>query len=169
MQGVVATTSPSMDIQISSNFERLFFFAHGRNSAKVRAAMDGLRQSRAFTIDDAALTAIRRDFSAGRADQAAVDAVIRETAEESGCVLDPHSAIAVDVGRRFERISAPMVALATAHPAKFPAAVKAACGIDPALPSWLSDLMNRDEHFDILPADLDAIEAHIEANARAAG
>ena len=62
-----------------------------------------------------------------------------------------------------------MVALATAHPAKFPAAVKSACGIDPALPSWLSDLMTRDEHFDILPPDLDAVEAYISRHARAAG
>jgi len=169
MEGVVATTSPSMDIQISSNFERLLYFACGKDPAKVRSAMQSLKQARAFSIDDAALVEVKREFSAGKADQSSVEDTIRSMAAQSDYVLDPHSAIAVNVARRHEKASAPMVALATAHPAKFPAAVKSACGIDPALPSWLSDLMTREEHFDILPPDLDAIEAHISRRARAAG
>ncbi len=169
MKGVVATTSPSMDIQISSNFERLLHFAWEGDAAKVRTAMAALKQSGAFTIEDGALAGIRRDFSAGRADQSRVDALIARVASRTGYVLDPHSAVAVDVALRHEKATAPMIALATAHPAKFPAAVKSACGIDPALPSWLSDVMTREEHFDILPADLDAVEAHISRHARAAG
>jgi threonine synthase len=169
MQGVVATTSPSMDIQISSNFERLLFEAYGRESSKVRSAMDGLKQSRAFTIGASALTSIRKEFCAGRASEKEVAAMIREVARTSGLVVDPHTAVGLDVARRFQSEASPMVTLATAHAAKFPDAVKSACGIDPVLPPWLSDLMNREEHFDILPPDLDKVEAIIEQLSRAAG
>ena len=158
-----------MDIQISSNFERLLFFAYGRDAAKVRSAMAGLKQSGAFAVEDAALAFIREDFSAGRADRAEVDALIEKLARETGYVLDPHSAIALSVAGRHEQASAPMVALATAHPAKFPEAVKSACGIDPKLPPWLSGLMTGEERFDSLPADQSVVEDYISGKARAAG
>jgi len=131
--------------------------------------MQGLKQSRAFTIEENALASIRKEFCAGRAGEKEVAAVIREVCETSGLIMDPHSAVGLHVARRFHSPSSPMVTLATAHAAKFPAAVKSACGIDPALPSWLSDLMNREEHFDILPSDLDTVETYIERHARAAG
>jgi threonine synthase len=83
-------------------------------------------------------------------------------------VIDPHTATGMHVAARESVVQAPMVTLATAHPAKFPDAVKSACGIDPALPAWLSDLMDREERFDTLPGDLSAVEAFILANARAA-
>ncbi|MGN6548826.1 MAG: threonine synthase [Pararhizobium sp.] len=168
MSDVVETTSPSMDIQISSNFERLLFEASGRDAGAVRSAMQSLKQARAFTLGADALASIRGEFSAGRADRQEVSGVIRSFASGAGLVLDPHTAVGVKVARRFEAATAPMVTLATAHAAKFPAAVNSACGIDPALPPWLSDLMNREEHFDILPADLDKVERHIETRTRAA-
>ncbi|MBB6181209.1 threonine synthase [Pseudorhizobium flavum] len=167
MRAVKATTSPSMDIQISSNFERLLFEAHGRDPVAVRAAMAGLKQSGAFEIETNALKAIRREFRAARATEKQVAATIRETLADTGYLLDPHTATAVFVARKHAKPSSPMVTLATAHPAKFPAAVKSACGIDPALPSWLGDLMNREERFDILPAEIRAVEKFIGDHARA--
>lgn len=167
MRAVKATTSPSMDIQISSNFERLLFEAHGRDPVAVRAAMAGLKQSGAFEIEMNALKAIRREFRAARATEKQVAATIRETLADTGYLLDPHTATAVFVARKHAKPSSPMVTLATAHPAKFPAAVKSACGIDPALPSWLGDLMNREERFDILPSEIRAVEKFIGDHARA--
>lgn len=167
-RAVVATSSPSMDIQISSNFERLLFEAGGRDASVVRDCMSGLAQSGNFTIDAHTLKTIKRDFAAARTTQKQAAATIRDTLAESGYLLDPHTATAVHAAKRFEKPKSPMVILATAHPAKFPAAVKSACGIDPALPSWLSDLMHREETFDVLQPELDSVESYIARNARAA-
>ncbi len=167
MRAVKATTSPSMDIQISSNFERLLFEAHGRDPSAVRTAMAGLKQSGSFEIEAQALKAIRREFRAGRATEKQVAETIRETLADTGYLLDPHTATAVFVARKNAKPTSPMVTLATAHPAKFPAAVKSACGIDPALPSWLADLMTRKERFDILPAEIRHVEKFIGDHARA--
>lgn len=168
MQSVVATTSPSMDIQISSNFERLLFETLGRDAERVRQAMARLKQSRAFDIEADALAEIRAGFGAGRASMDQVAAAIGSVFKTTGMVIDPHTATGMHVAARESVAQAPMVTLATAHPAKFPDAVKSACGIDPALPAWLSDLMDREERFDTLPGDLSAVEAYILANARAA-
>ncbi len=168
MRDVVATTSPSMDIQISSNFERLLFEATGRDAAAVRSSMANLAQSKSFTIEGAALKTMRKDFAAGRATQKHAAAAIRDMLEANSYLLDPHTATGIHVAQRFEKPRAPMITLATAHPAKFPAAVKSACGIDPALPAWLSDLMRREELFDVLQPDLDEIETYIAGYARAA-
>jgi len=167
MKGVKATTSPSMDIQISSNFERLLFEAYERDDAAVRRSMDGLKQSGAFEIKEKALKAIKREFRAGRATEKQVAATIRETLSAKGYLLDPHTAAGVFVAAKNAKPSSPMVTLSTAHPAKFPAAVKSACGIDPALPSWLADLMQREERFDILEPELKAVETFIGSHARA--
>ena len=169
MKQAKATTSPSMDIQISSNFERLLFEAHGRDAGAVRRAMASLKQSGAFDIEERALKAIRKEFRAGRASEKQVAETIRRTLGETGYLLDPHSAIGVFVAARHEKANAPMVTLATAHPAKFPAAVKSACGIDPALPTWLADLMQRQERFDVLSAELDVVETYIGNHSRIRG
>lgn len=168
MKDVKATTSPSMDIQISSNFERLLFEAFNRDAASVRQAMAGLKQSGSFEIEANALKQIRREFRAARATEKQVAATIRETLEKTGYLLDPHTATAVFVAGKNEKPSSPMVTLATAHPAKFPAAVKSACAIDPALPSWLADLMNREERFDVIDPTIDAVQGFIGQHARAA-
>jgi len=169
MRDVKATTAPSMDIQISSNFERLLFEANDRDPGEVRAAMDGLKQSGSFTIREKALKAIRKEFRAGRASEKEVAKTIAKTLEKTGYLLDPHSAVGVFVAAKHEKPSAPMVTLATAHPAKFPDAVKSASGIDPALPTWLADLMNREERFDILDADLKSVETFIGERTRLRG
>jgi len=166
MKGVSATTSPSMDIQISSNFERLLFEAYDRDDSAIRAAMESLKQSGGFEIKPDALKAIRKEFRAGRAGEKQVASTIRDTLAQTGYLLDPHTAVGVFVAQKFEKPSTPMVTLATAHPAKFPAAVKSASGIDPALPAWLADLMDREEHFDILDAELKAVETFVGEHAR---
>ncbi|MFN7011326.1 MAG: threonine synthase [Allorhizobium sp.] len=166
MKGVSATSSPSMDIQISSNFERLLFEAYDRDDSAIRAAMESLKQSGGFEIKPGALKAIRKEFRAGRASEKQVAATIRDTLAETGYLIDPHTAVGVFVANKFEKPASPMVTLSTAHPAKFPAAVKSACGIDPALPAWLADLMDREERFDILDADLKAVETFVGEHAR---
>ncbi len=167
-KGVVETTSPSMDIQVSSNFERLLFEASQRNAGTVRRYMNGLKQSGGFTIEPAALVEIRAEFDADRATMEEAAATIRSTLQGSGYLLDPHTATAVHVAR--DRISAgvPMIVLGTAHPAKFPAAVEKASGIAPALPDWLKGLMESDENYTVLPSDLKMVEDHVSRHARAA-
>lgn len=166
MRDVKATTSPSMDIQISSNFERLLFEAYDRDASKVRGAMASLQQSGAFEIEEKALKSIRKVFRAGRATEKEVAKTIRSTLETTGYLLDPHTAIGVFVAGKHEKPNTPMVTLSTAHPAKFPAAVKSASGIDPALPTWLADLMVREERFDILEPELKIVENFISEHAR---
>ena len=166
--GVTATTSPSMDIQVSSNFERLLFEAGGRDAASVVRAMDGLKQSGSFTLDDATREAVARDFAAGRADEEAVHATIRDTLDETGYLLDPHTAVGLHVAREQADPAVPMVTLATAHPAKFPDAVEAACGIRPSLPWRSGDLMGRRERSTLVPNDLDALENLIRERGRTA-
>src|SRR5690606_16488376 len=150
MNGVEATISPSMDIQISSNFERLLFESAGRDAGAVTRMMAGLKQSRGFDLPDNAIAAIRRDFAAGTTDEAATRAVIAQTHAESGYLLDPHSAVGVGVARSLHQGQVPMITLATAHPAKFPAAVAEASGVTPALPAWLNDLYQRPERVSVL-------------------
>ena len=168
MSGVVETTSPSMDIQISSNFERLLFEAGGRDAAGIRRAFAGLKQSGAFTLDEATLMKIRDEFDAGRATVAEAADTIRETLHRNAYLLDPHTACAVHAAARFASAETPTVVLATAHPAKFPSAVEAACGVRPALPAWLADLMNREESYARLPSDLKMVEEYVGERARAA-
>ncbi len=166
MMGVHATTSPSMDIQISSNFERLLFEANHRDASKVKAAMESLKQSGGFEIGGAALEAMRREFEAGKASEADVRATIETVFSRTGYLLDPHSAIGHFVAAQYEKPTAPMITLATAHPAKFPAAVKSASGIDPALPTWLADLMLKEERFEVIDPELSAVEGFVDKHAR---
>jgi threonine synthase len=169
MRGVHATTSPSMDIQISSNFERLLFDAHGRDGAAIRTLMEGLRQSGRFEIGSEPLALIRAEFDATAIDEAQVSAEIGQTWREAGYLLDPHTAIGVAAARKgLARDKAtPMIVLGTAHPAKFPAAVKAASGVTPVLPAHLADLMDRKERFTPMPNDQTRLESFIRENARA--
>ncbi|MFC4625092.1 threonine synthase [Daeguia caeni] len=167
MRGVAQTTSPSMDIQISSNFERLLFEVHGRDAGAIRGLMDSLKQSGGFTIADQPLAAIRAGFSAGRSTVAETADMIRNVLESDGYLLDPHSAIGVKVARANADATTPMVVLATAHPAKFPDAVKAACGVEPQLPNWLSDLHGRKEKFTVLHNDLKMVEDYVKQHSRA--
>jgi threonine synthase len=169
VRGVVPTTSPSMDIQVSSNFERLLFDAYRRDAGALRGLMAGLAQSRAFTIAPEPLDAIRREFGAEAVPEEEVGDEIGRTWREAGYLLDPHTAIGVRAARRHlaRDPSTPVVALATAHPAKFPDAVERATGLRPPLPPHLADLMERPERLTPLPNNPAAIEAFIRAEARA--
>jgi threonine synthase len=164
---VVPTISPSMDIQVSSNFERLLFEALDRDAPALKRLMNSLGQSGSFTIPPTALAAIRETFAAGRASEAETSATIGGVHAQSGYLLDPHTAVGVAVARAHDLGAAPVVTLGTAHPAKFPAAVRAAAGIEPSLPAWLSDLYERQERYDVLANDQDAVEAFIRARSRA--
>ncbi len=169
LRDVVATTSPSMDIQVSSNFERLLFDACHREPSAIRAAMASLAQSRRFSLSARALAHIRALFSADRADEDEVAATIRTVRRETGNFVDPHTAVGIAVAEKESRDPAvPMVVLSTAHAAKFPDAVEAACGARPPLPDWLGDLGERPERVTELPADQSAVERFILATSRAA-
>jgi threonine synthase len=169
LRDVVPTTSPSMDIQVSSNFERLLFDAYDRDAAAIRAVMASLTQSRRFTLSARAVAAIRALFSADRADEDEVSATIRTVKRETGNFVDPHTAVGIAVAEKEPRDpSVPMVVLSTAHAAKFPEAVEAACGQRPPLPEWLSDISERPERVTALPADQSAVERFVLAAIRAA-
>ena len=163
---VTPTASPSMDIQVSSNFERLLFEVVKRDAEAVRAMMASLTQSGGFDLPEAALRRIRQGFAAARADEAETAEAIRSTYQRSSYLLDPHTAVGVAVARRF-RGPEPMITLATAHPAKFPAAVEAATGIAPQLPDWLADLYGRAERYDVLDNDPVRVETFIRERSRA--
>jgi threonine synthase len=169
LRSVVPTTSPSMDIQVSSNFERLLFDAYNRDGNAIRALMGSLAQSRKFTLSARALSQIRALFTADRADEEEVAATMRAVKRETGNFIDPHTAVGVAVAEKEGRDSGvPMVVLSTAHAAKFPEAVKAACGVRPSLPEWLSDLDAREERVTVLPADQSAVERFVLSASRAA-
>jgi len=166
---VHATSSPSMDIQVSSNFERLLFEAGGRDGAAVRRLMDQLKQSGRFVLPDAMLAAIREEFDAGRADETETSAAIRAAWREVGELVDPHTAVALAVAERDSSDSSiPNIVLSTAHGAKFPDAVEAACGVRPQLPAWLDGLMTRREQAKIMKNDQAEVERFVLSVSRAA-
>jgi threonine synthase len=169
IRAVTPTTSPSMDIQVSSNFERLLFDAYHRDASAVTALMGSLAQSKRFAISSAALAELRSRFNAESADEQEVAATMRATWREVGYCVDPHTAVALAVAEKETRDPAvPMVVLSTAHPAKFPDAAEAACGHRPKLPDWLSDLGARRERVAVLPADQAAVEKFVLSASRAA-
>jgi threonine synthase len=164
---VQASSSPSMDIQVSSNFERLLFEAYDRDGGEIRRLMSSLSQTGAFTVDPTPLTRLRGLFSSGRADETQTRKTIAEVLDLTGQIIDPHTAVAVSVARSRRRAEEAMVTLSTAHPAKFPDAVRLATGVEPPLPPFLSDLMSRRERYEVLPNDLIAVERFIEGRTRA--
>lgn len=154
---VVPTLSPSMDIQVSSNHERLVFELLGRDGARTAELLGRFRRLGAVEVPRT------HRFDAARIDDTETLAIIRDVHERTGMLLDPHTAVGVGAARATRRDpDVPMVCLATAHPAKFPDAVEQATGIRPPLPERLADLLEREERFDVLPADLAAVQAHVE-------
>ncbi|MGH6771245.1 MAG: threonine synthase [Xanthobacteraceae bacterium] len=169
LRDVVATTSPSMDIQVASNFERVLFDTNGRDAAAIRSLMGSLAQSCRFALPARSLSALRSIFSANRADEEETAAAIRTLLRETGRFIDPHTAVGVAVAEKETRDPAvPMVVLSTAHAAKFPDAVEAACGVRPPLPEWLGDLHARSERVTTLPFDTAVVERYILSSSRAA-
>lgn len=169
MEAVKPSMSPSMDIQISSNFERLLFEITGRDGARTAGFMNGLAQSRCFQVTPAELALCREHFDAVRIDEDECQATISETYRQTEWLPDPHTAIGLAAARKKRAISnAPLVTLATAHPAKFSEAVQEASGIQPRLPPHLGNLYARPERMQVLPNDLSAIQAYILSHARLA-
>ena len=169
LHAVTPTASPSMEIQVASNFERALFEAMDRDAKTVRTMMAALVQSRRFVIPARALADLRAVFSADCADEQETAATIRTVKREAGYLVDPHTAVAIAVAEKEHHDgAAPMIVLSTAHPAKFPAAVEAACGVRPALPDWLADLPRKPERQTVLPADQAAVEHFISSVSRVA-
>jgi threonine synthase len=167
MKGVSATTSPSMDIQISSNFERLLFEITGRDGARVAALMEEFQSTGRYQVSDDEIAEIRTLFTGACFDNDRVAAEIkhyyasRHNKPEN--LIDPHTAIALAAARENRRDpSVPMVVLSTAHPAKFGDTVKSATTVAPKLPDHLSDLFDREEQFDILPNDMTSVQDYID-------
>ena len=162
-EGVCPTLSPSMDIQISSNFERLLFDLCAGDGAHVRASMADLQEKGAFAVSADILARARQIFAAGRADDAETLATIAEIHAQYGYVLDPHTAVGVKVAKaQRETLDGPVVCLATAHPAKFPETLVRALGFAPDVPAPTAALIAKPEHTALLPADKDELIRFIE-------
>ena len=142
---VAASISPSMDIQISSNFERALFYAYALDANEIAKLMDQLKQNGGFDITNAALSALSQHYSSGMATEVETSNTIERSLSRSAQLLCPHTAIGVKVADDFRDHAVPMITLATAHPAKFPAAVKNASEVNPSLPDRMSDLFDRSE------------------------
>jgi len=166
VEGVTPTLSPSMDIQISSNFERLLFDLYERDARAVATLMRRFRDTGSMEIEPARWKRSLKLFSGFRCDDEATRAAIADVYRQTDMLLDPHSAIGVAAGRAArEDIAGPMVMLATAHPAKFADAVEQATGVRPPLPPRLADLLDREEHYRILPNDLSAVQGFVRDHA----
>ncbi|MDJ1006976.1 MAG: threonine synthase [Paracoccaceae bacterium] len=162
-RGVTPSISPSMDIEVSSNFERALFWAHGKDGAAVAGLMKDLRETGGFAVSDNAMTDLAAHYDSGMADEAATSATIAATLKTRAELVCPHTAIGIHVGDA-HAAKAPevtMITLATAHPAKFPDAVEAATGIRPPLPPRMADLFERPERFEQVENDLATLEAVI--------
>ncbi len=164
---VVPSISPSMDIQVSSNFERLLFEEGGRDAATVRDLMASLARSGRFALPDAMLANIRAQFASAMVSETETRATIKSVRDRTGFLIDPHTAVGVKAAP--ETTPGPMVVLATAHAAKFPDAVEQATGVHPPLPAHLADLFERPERVSIQPADSGVIGRLIAEKTRASG
>lgn len=163
---VVATSSPSMDIQVSSNFERLIFESAGRDAAQVRALMDDFSTRGYFDLSRNELDYISALFAAHRADEAETRETMRMLLETTGYLADPHTAAGLSAAGQIPSGSVPVITLATAHPAKFPEAVKQACGREPEVPDALSKQLGAEERCSVLANDLQKVSSHIEQRSR---
>jgi threonine synthase len=158
---VVPTLAPSIDIQVSSNFERLLFDLSGREGATVAGWMEGFAATGTLTVPEPVWQAAGRDFRAAKVEEPELLATISTLYEQTGMVVDPHTAVGIAAGQKLRRGEAPMVALATAHPAKFPDAVKKACGVDALLPPAMQEIFTREERYTVLPNEVEAVKKSI--------
>jgi len=162
MLPVVPTLSPSMDIQVSSNFERLLFEMNNRDGGATTEQLNQFRQSGKLSVEpDQYAKWIAPTFRAHRANNDETLAVMKRIYGESGMLVDPHTAVGIASAEACAEPGVPTITLATAHPAKFPDAVKRATGVHPALPDHVADLFDREERIVNLPNDLQAIEAFV--------
>ena len=164
---VEPSLSPSMDIQVSSNFERLLFELLERDPRATAAAMNEFRSGGRMTVADAAWRRCRTVFHGFRLDDAGTEAEIARVHKATAYVADPHTAIGIAAARANPALhGVPMIAMATAHPAKFPEVIERSAGVVPSLPPHLADLYQRPERFTVLPNDRAAVQAQVRALAR---
>jgi threonine synthase len=164
-QGVEASLSPSMDIQISSNFERYLFEASGHDAGEITRQMDEFKQHGFFTADPALFEKVKRQFSAYRLDDEQTQAEIARLYEETGEIIDPHSAIGIAAARACSQDpSIPVVCMGTADPAKFADAVEPAIGRKVPYPARLKKVLDAPEHFDVLENDLAVVQSYVRSH-----
>jgi threonine synthase len=157
------TLSPSMDIQVSSNLERLLFEIHGRDGAAIAELMARFRAEGTVSVEGDRLELLADHWSAARIDDAQTASTIAAEFERIGMLLDPHTAVGLAAARQARAdASVPMVVLSTAHPAKFPDAVEAASNVRPPLPAHLADLFDRPERFEVCANDFATVRGRIE-------
>ena len=161
IEPVVPTLAPAMDIQVPSNMERLLADLLGGSGPGVAEAVRRLRTEGSLVLPEDASARLRRLFSASWLDDTATEAIIAKVHRESGRLVDPHTAIGIAAGRQARAPGTTLVSLATAHPAKFSEAVKAATGIDPELPGELAGILDRSERLHSLPPSLEAVRRFI--------
>ena len=162
---VVSTISPSMDIQVASNFERYLYYLWGEDPLRVKEGMGSFKKTGWLTFSEEELKRVRRDFISMAVDQSQTLETIGRFYRETGYVLDPHTAVGVTVGFAVKEEGMPMICLATAHPAKFPDAVKRAIGTEPPKPQRIAELEGKKRRFEILPAHVSKVKAYIEEHA----
>ena len=165
-RGAVPTLSPSMDIQVSSNFERLLYCEGGSNGQATAAQMREFERTGTLRLTDEQLTGMGRVFSSAAIDNARCMQAMRKTYDETGVILDPHTAVGLAAARDLQADgtidpTVPMVTLATAHPAKFPDAVENAIGRRPDLPERFSDLFDREERYTTLAPHYDIVRDYV--------
>lgn len=160
---LVHSLSPSMDIMVSSNFERMLFDLYDRDGAAIKSLMESFKESGSLHLDNSALAKAQELFSSYRVDDDETLEVIRKVFESTEYLLDPHTAIGLQAARQTRRgVDVPMVCLATAHPAKFPeSARKAGQAEDPALPHHMRDLFEREERYSVLADDLQTVQSFV--------
>ncbi len=166
VQSVVPTHSPSMDIQVSSNFERLLFEAFNRDADAVHAAMSGLKQSGSFSLDPVAQDHIRNHFDAKRVSEQETAECIATMFRESGGLIDPHTAVGVAAAGKIQTGPVPMIVLSTASPAKFPEIVEQMTKRKPEQPPQFEGLLEKKEHFSVLANDLSAVKEFVQNRTR---
>lgn len=159
---VVPTYSPSMDIQVASNFERYLFDLAAGDTARVRGWMDELRQRGGFSVGSELCAKVQCDLASATVDDAATLDTIRQIEQEHGYLLDPHSAVGVRAALDHLEPGLPMLSMATAHPAKFAEAIRAATGHEPPLPASMRGLDKLPRRVEVLAARLDAVRRYIE-------
>lgn len=161
---VEPSLSPAMDIQVSSNFERLLWEASDRDGPAIKALLTEFREQGAVDVPESWAQAIRNEMVGERLDDDGTLAEIARTYQETELLIDPHTAVALAAARKHQKGDVPMVVLSTADPAKFPQAVKDAVGFAPSVPPRLAETLGRTEHFDVIASSLDAVSAALRGS-----
>jgi len=157
--------SPSMDIQVASNFERYLFYLYGKDAARVRGAMKSFQQTGRLDFTTAEIKEVQSIFAAASVNDTETVQTISTFHEETGYLLDPHTAVGVEAGRRLRNTNFPLVCLATAHPAKFGAAVREAIGRDPELPPAFQGIDKLAKRVEVFPANIDRVKGYVDQHA----